>query len=363
MIRRQFTCGTAAAVAGIGVARAEAGDGAASSSAPKEPWTLTLSSAENHRFETGVREALRQVSRALAGKLLLPVDSASQVDPSSGRRAVVHAIVVIDGELRGFWSNWPPGVLRAGPEGSTSKTLGLIALAPRYPHLVSPRAMWIAQPLAGMREADGTRGGGSLSALEAVSRSRNLPSAWAFRHIGDRALRASLSVSGIEAPPGYHAAVSVAYGHLPWSPMQVVTLFDSIASGSARGIRLSRDHAPNSALAAWAARSLEAARGSADDVRALLAGPVLHARGTVRHLKDIVGGLNPIAKTGTGVNGSGEDVVKVLALSFRPRPGRTATVYAALTAPRLDQPLGTSLPTSALAPLHRSLIVYAKEIA
>lgn len=363
ILRRRFTCGVAAAAAGFEAARANAEGNAVSSGAPKLPWALTLSSAENHRFETRVREALRQISRALAGKLLLPVDSAAQVDPSSGRRAVVHALVVIDGELRGFWSNWPPGVLRPGPEGSMSKTLGLIALAPRHPYLVSPQATWIAQPLAGMREADGTRGGGSLSALEAVSRSRNLPAAWAFGQIGDRALRASLSASGIQIPPGYPAAVSVAYGHLQWSPMQVVTLFDSLASGSARGVRLSRDQVRTSALASWAARSLDAARGSADDVRALLAGPVLHPRGTARHLKDALVGLNPIAKTGTAVNRAFEDVAKVLTLSFRPRPGRTATVYAAMTAPRLDQPLGTSLPTSAFAPLHRSLIDYAKEIS
>jgi hypothetical protein len=328
-----------------------------------EPWALTLSAEENHRFQTCVRGALRHVSRGLAGKLLLPVDAESQVDPSSDRRAVVHAIVVIDGELRGIWSNWPPGMLRPGPEGSASKALGLIALASLHPYLVSPQATWKAQPLSGMREADGTRGGGSISALEAVARSRNLPAAWAFGHIGDRRLRASLVSSGVEVPTGYPAAVSVAYGHVHWSALQVVTLFDCLASGSARGVRLSRGHVRPSALASWAARTLDSARGSADDVRALLAGPVLHPRGTARHLKDALAGLNPIAKTGTAVNRAGEDVAKVLTLSFRPRPGRTATVYAAMAAPRLDLPLGTSLPTSAFAPLHRSLIDYAKEIS
>lgn len=326
------------------------------------PVQLTLSGVENDRLAQRVRAAIRDVSYRLAGKLLLAADAVSQVDPSSGRRAIVHAVVVLDGQIRGLSSTWPPGLLMRSSQGSTSKSLGLVAIAPSLPDLVTPTASWVAQPISGMREADGTRGGGTLSATESVGRSRNLPSAWAFGRLADRRLRGALGLAGLEAPNGYRAAIAVAYGHVQWTAMDVLTLFDTISSGKARGIRLSGERAAPSTLASWAARSL-AVGNAGGNVRRLLSAPVLHALGTARHLRGALLGLEPVAKTGTAINWRGEDVAKVLAVSFRPRPSVVATVYAAMVAPRLDQPLGTSLPTAAFAPLHHTLIDFAKEIS
>jgi hypothetical protein len=360
--RRSILGGALGACARAPMVGAADGRSAPLRRASSEPVQLTLSSVENDHLAQRVRAAISVVSHRLAGKLLLAADSVSQIDPRSSRRAVVHAVVVLDGQIRGLSSTWPPGLLMRSSQGSTSKTLGLVAISPARPHLVAPTANWAAQPISGMREADGTLGGGTMSATESVARSRNLPSAWAFGRLPDRRLREALGSAGLEAPKGYRAAIAVAYGHLQWTAIDVLTLFDTISSGKARGIRLSGEPAAPSTLATWAATSLEVG-DAGGNVRRLLSAPVLHERGTARHLRGALIGLEPVAKTGTAINWRGEDVAKVLAVSFRPRPSVVATVYAAMVAPRLDQPLGTSLPTAAFAPLHHTLIDFAKEIS
>jgi hypothetical protein len=360
--RRDLMAGAVAAVTGAPQSRAFADRGPSLREQPREPWSLTLSTAQNDRFQERVRAAIQEVSRSLAGKLLLPADMASQVDPTSGRRAIVHAVVAVDGEVRGFFSTWPPGVLKPASQGSTSKALGLAVLAAKRPDLLAADATWTAQPIRGLREADGTRGGGRLAALEAVARSRNLPAAWAFAGRPDSDLRADLMSCGIQAPPGYAAAISLAYGHIQWSAMDVLSLFDCIASDNAGGVRLSRSRIRPNAMTAWVAQSLEKSHTTAA-LRRLLSGPVLHPRGTARHLKTALADLSPLAKTGTAVNRQGEDVAKVLAFAFQPRPKVVASAYVAMVSPRLDQPLGTNLPSAAFGALHRTLIAYAKEIS
>jgi membrane peptidoglycan carboxypeptidase len=361
--RRELMASAVAAVTGAPTLPVLADSGPSLREPPREPLSLTLSTAQNDRFAERVREATRDVSRALVGKLLLPADAASQVDPSSSRRAVIHAMVTVNGEIRGFFSTWSPGVLKSASQGSTSKVLGAVALATARPDLLAADATWAAQPVRGLREADGTRGGGRLSAGEAVARSRNLPAAWVFSRMPDDDLRAALRSGGIEAPAGYPAAISLAFGHIQWSAMDVLCLFDAIASGSARGVNLSRSQVRPKPLVAWVARSLERSHSGAEALSTLLAGPVLHPRGTARHLKAALTGLSPIAKTGTVVNRHGENVAKVLALAFQPRPKVVAAAYVAMVSPRLNQPLGTNLPSAAFGPLHRTLIEYAKEIS
>ena len=323
------------------------------------PVRLSISAAENRRLASKVGEAARDLSRSLAGRLLLPVEASMVVDPRSERRAILHVLVVVDGEIRGCFSSYPPALAQPVSQGSIGKPLGLVAMLPADPGLLASGALWFAQPI-GMHEADGSRGGGFITAAEAIARSRNLPTAWALHRSGPEArLRSRLASAGVRLPQGYRPSIALSFGHVEWSPLQVVDLFSVLGGHPAVG--LARGAVP-SKLTGWAKSALDKSALPATYIRALLAGPVTHERGTLRHLKPAIGALHPIAKSGTAINAAGQDIAKVFAASFSPRPGHLATVYTALASPRPSLPLGDALATSALASLHLAAINFSKEL-
>ena len=99
---------------------------------PREPWSLTLSTAQNDRFQDRVRDAIQVVSRSLAGKLLLPADTTSQVDPTSGTSSTLVSSLYENLFLISFLAldghHW---LLRSLQSSFTFAPVGRIALSPQ----------------------------------------------------------------------------------------------------------------------------------------------------------------------------------------------------------------------------------------
>lgn len=350
--------------------RAAVGPGAGSMGEPTgPPLELTIGLGENRRFRDEVAAALLHVERLLGPRLVLPLTPDSMIDPRSARRAIVHALVMVDGQARGVFSNYVPGLDRPTSLGSISKAIGVLALAEHRPDLLRDAAGWCSQRAFGFRDADGYEGGRCNSprtrrfnARDATAASKNLAMLWALRQLDQSMLRAQLRAAGLDPVPAQLPAVMLSMGHLELSALQAVEFFHAMATGRAlRAAIVSGAAAPASGLAHWAARVVRLP-GRAVLVHRVMSSPL---RGTARHLTSELSRTSSLViKTGTATNAppARQDVGKVLAASFGIGTGGTATVLAAVLSPRPSSlPLGSSLPTAGFGPLHRVLINFAKE--
>ena len=330
------------------------------------PLRLTFDAQRNGRFRDSVITALGQVERALSGTLLLPLSPDNMVDPSGERRAIVHAAVLRAGTVYALFSNWLAGFERPTQMGSISKVCGLLPLAESKPLLLN--AHWCRRAAFGFRNANGDRGIASCStksmfdADTCIGASDNLAALWAFRQMDQSAMRGKLVDAGIAGvPTDYMPAIAAALGHIELSPLQVLEMFHTLATGQARRCAIVQDaQAAPTRLATWTAEVM-AEPQRARRLRQILAAPVFHALGTARHLR-----AEPVlkqasvvcAKTGTAVNPSGYDVAKVLGLSFVDDSKVPWTLLAMVTSPRPSLPLAGRVSTAAFAPLHRAMLAF-----
>jgi hypothetical protein len=263
-------------------------------------------------------------------------------------QAVLHAVVLRDGDIWKFFSTHPTLFEAPASLGSISKAVvGVPLLA--HAHATSDER-WCPKTFGGFRNADGSTGVGDchdghaeVPATLAIAKSNNLATIWRLRQLPVQATRDRLKLLGIaNVPVDYHPGIAVALGVVEVSPRQTVECFDALASGNPRRAAIvQRATAKPSAYAQWCADAVRAPTGS-HFVRTMLSAPA-EVGGTARFLRSALpGSENLYAKTGTPANGQRMDTGKALVGSYS-RQGHRYTFLLALLSSRADSPLAQQL--------------------
>lgn len=326
------------------------------SHAPSSGVQLTYQLTGNSAFGRAMSEQLQQSGERMVGRLCLPlVEGAVLRSKPVGcpkdheqAHAVLHAVVLRDGEIWRLYSTHPKLLEAPVSLGSISKA---VVGVPLLAH-ANARAdeVWCPQTFGGFHNADGSSGvadchasHAEVPATVAMARSNNLATIWRLRQLPAQATRDHLkSLNIANVPTDYHPGIAVALGVVEVSPRQTVECFDALISGSPRrAAMVQRAPAKPSAYAQWCAGAVAQPAGS-QFVHTMLSAPA-DLGGTARFLRSALPGADALyAKTGTPANAQRMDNGKALVGSFS-RQGHRYTFLLALLSSRVASPLAPHL--------------------